>query len=697
MQRPALIFEQSPLFLIVCALLGLAYAYILYKNSGPWGKRTNYVLFGLRFLLATVIASLLVSPILKQIQNTIEEPTYIIAIDNSSSIANGTDSLERVSILQKIGEVANSHRQRGFKVRFRTIDDQQFEELPANLSFTAQQSNLAGLLENIRADYEGRNLGGVMLVSDGIYNEGIAPTFRDYKFKVATLGVGDTVPKADISINSLVYNKISYQGNKFPVLVQFTQQGYSGDRVNIAISRGGKLLASQPYILRGENQINEVKLLIDADEKGFQRYTVNISPLEGEFTTLNNRQQAYVEIIEGKENIAIIAAAPHPDIKALRLAIESNANYSFDQYLLSLPDDRNKLINNKTQYDLIIYHQIPDRRGYDRVLAQLELDGIASLFIFGGNSDLRSFNQSNKVLTLDAVPGEYDQINAVFNQGFVNFRLSEQLQQTFTELPPISVPFGKYNLSSGSSVMLYQQVGSITTTKPLIALNEEIEPKQAVLMGDGLWKWNLTSYVMNDNHEAFNELVTKLVQFLSSKEDRRKFKAYPVKNEFNTNEKVVFDTEVYNDLYERIYGNKINFSLKDDEGNAYEYSYITNENNTRYSMSGLPQGVYKYTASTTLGDENSQVSGEFVIKAIQIEDINLTADFNILRTLSQSTGGNFYKLDDIDSEDVTQLQAQGIIHTSEKYLPFINLQWLFFVLLALVATEWFLRKYNGSY
>ncbi len=680
-------------------LLGLAYAYILYKKSGPWGKRTNYVLFALRFLLATTIAALLVSPILKQIQNTIEEPTYIIAIDNSSSVANGTDSLRRASILQDVKGAAEDYRGQGFKVRFRTIDDQQFEELPTDLAFNAQQSNLSGLLENIKADYEGRNLGGVMLVSDGIYNEGIAPTYRDYKFKLTTLGVGDTVPKADVSINGLVYNKISYQGNKFPVLVQFTQQGFGGDQVNVSISRAGKLLASQQHTLRGENQINEVKLLLDADTKGFQRYAVTISPLEGEFTTLNNTQQAYVEIIEGKENIAIIAAAPHPDIKALRLAIESNANYTFDQYILSLPDDRSRLINNKTQYDLIIYHQVPDRNRYDRVLAQLELDEIPSLFIFGGNSDLRSFNQSNKVLTLDAVPGEYDQVNAVFNQGFVNFRLSELLQQTFTELPPISVPFGRFNLSPGSSVMLYQQVGSITTTKPLIALNEEIVPKQAVVIGDGLWKWNLTSYVINDNHEAFNELVTKLVQFLSSKEDRRKFKAYPVKNEYNTNEKVVFDTEVYNDLYERVYGNKINFSLKDDEGNTYEYSYITNENNTRYSMSGLPQGVYKYTASTTLGDESNQVSGEFVIKAIQIEDINLTADFNILRSLAQSTGGRFYKAEDIEQMkgDINKMQAQGIIHTSEKYLPFINLEGLFFVLLTLVATEWFLRKYNGSY
>lgn len=412
MQRPALIFEQSPLFLILCALLGLAYAYILYKKSGPWGKRTNYVLFGLRFLLTSVIAVLLVSPILKQIQNTIEEPTYIIAIDNSSSIANGTDSLERVSMLQKISEVANAHREQGFKVRFRTIDGQQLEELPADMTFNAQQSDISGFLEKIKADYEGRNLGGVLLVSDGIYNEGIAPTYRDYKFKVASLGIGDTVPKADVSINGLVYNKISYQGNKFPILVQFMQQGFSGKRVNVSISRAGKLLASQPYTLRGENQLNEVKLLIDADSKGFQRYSITISPLEGEYTTLNNTQQAYVEIIEGKENIAIIAAAPHPDIKSLRLAIESNANYTFDQYILSLPDDRNKLISNKTQYDLIIYHQIPDSRGYDRVLGQLKLDDIASLYIFGGNSGLRSFNQSNKVLTLDAVPGEYDQVNA---------------------------------------------------------------------------------------------------------------------------------------------------------------------------------------------------------------------------------------------------------------------------------------------
>ena len=94
MQRPALIFEHSPLFLIVCILIGLSYAILLYKKHGPWGPIWNRVLFGLRWATATVISILLVSPILKQIKNEIERPTFVIAIDNSSSIQETVDSTQ---------------------------------------------------------------------------------------------------------------------------------------------------------------------------------------------------------------------------------------------------------------------------------------------------------------------------------------------------------------------------------------------------------------------------------------------------------------------------------------------------------------------------------------------------------------------------------------------------------------------------
>jgi len=697
MQRPALIFEYSPLFLFVCALLGLAYAYLLYKKSGPWGANLNKLLFAFRFLLASIIAALLVSPILKQIQNTIEAPTYVIAVDNSASIASSTDSLKRQALQDQIAQIATQQKDQGFEVEVRTISGERFEEMPASLSFDYTKSDLSSFLEDISIDFEGRNLGGVMLVSDGIYNEGVSPTFRNYNYELNTVGIGDTVPKSDVSIKTLVYNKISYQGNKFPLIVQFAQKGFDGKKVNVSVIKNGTTIASESTSLKRGGQLNEIRFLIEAENRGFQRYTVRIQPLEGEHTTLNNVKQAYIEVIEGKENIAIIAAAPHPDIKALRFAVESNANYSFDQYILSLPADRARLSQNKKKYDLIIYHQLPDRRGFARQLSGL--DDIPALRIYGGATDIRRFNQENDVLTIDAVPGEFDNVNASFNQAFVNFKLSEDLQQTFQELPPITVPFGRMSLNKGSQVMLYQQVGSIVTNKPLVALNEEVTPKKAVILGDGLWKWNLTSYVINDSHEPFNELISKLVQFLSSKEDKRKFKAYPIKNEFTTNEPVIFDTEVYNDLYERVYGNKIDLSLKPVNGQASNYTFITNENNTRYTISGLDDGVYRYTATTVLGEQRTSVSGEFLVKDLQVEDINLTADFGLLRQLAEKTNGSFYTSDNLEQAktDLNTVEAQGVIHSSEKYLPFINLKWMFFLLLLLVSAEWFIRKYSGSY
>jgi len=697
MERPALIFEYSPLFIVLCVLLGLAYAFLLYRKRGPWSSSVNKVLFAVRFLLVAILASLLVSPILKQVQNIVEPPAYVLAIDNSTSVVSDMDSTDISEYLKTIKKIASEKKKEGFEVEYRQLTGE--TTVPTQSSFNASSSDLAGLLQIITDDFEGRNLAGVALFSDGIYNEGISPTYKNYAYPVNTVGIGDTIPKTDIAITSLIYNKISYQGNKFPLVVQFVQQGFTDEKVNVSVTQNGKVIDAKTSSLKGSNQLNEVKFLIEAEKKGYQRYGVNITVKEGEFSRSNNSKQAYVEVIEGKEHIALIAAAPHPDIKALRSAIESNANYSFDQFIMSFQNDRQRLANITKKYDLVIFHHLPTRNLPQSVFENIKKQNPPIFYLFGAETDLQAFNIANKVLTLDLVPGEYDNVTAAFNQSFVNFKLSDDLQQTFTELPPINVPYGNMNIVEGTKVLLYQQVGSIVTTKPLIAINEDKEPKTAVMLGDGLWKWKLTSYVVNDSQDVFNELITKLVQYLSSKEDKRKFKAYPVKNEFGINEKVVFDTEVYNDLYERVYNNKIKLSLKNEQGDVSNYSFITNENNTRYTISDLKAGVYTYSATTSLDGNQVEVNGELVIKDLQIEGINLTADFSLLRSLAKQSGGRFYnyKLLENNQLPTDKLQAQGVIHSSEKYLPVINLKWMFFLLLILASVEWFIRKYSGSY
>ncbi len=109
--------------------------------------------------------------------------------------------------------------------------------------------------------------------------------------------------------------------------------------------------------------------------------------------------------------------------------------------------------------------------------------------------------------------------------------------------------------------------------------------------------------------------------------------------------------------------------------------------------------MYRYDASTTLVGERMTASGEFVVREIELEKLNLTADFGLLRKLAENSGGSFFNQSQLDelTNELANEKSQGIIRTDEKYLPFINLQWIFVLILILVSAEWFVRKFSGSY
>ena len=92
-------------------------------------------------------------------------------------------------------------------------------------------------------------------------------------------------------------------------------------------------------------------------------------------------------------------------------------------------------------------------------------------------------------------------------------------------------------------------------------LNVKDERKTAVMLGEGLWRWKLNEFDRFENSAAFDEVFGKLIQYLSTSEDKRKFKSYPVKNEFSDTEPVIFESQVYNDIFEPVFGNAVEISL----------------------------------------------------------------------------------------------------------------------------------------
>lgn len=697
MQKIQLLFDNSPWLILPSLLVGIAYALLLYLKGRKlgtvsWGKTVNYVLAGLRFVLVTLLCLLIVGPFIKQIRNTIEEPIIVFAVDNSASVLSAGDSAqwipEILALQQKI-------QQQDYLVETRSFSSTDTLE---TISFTEQRSDIAGLLSDIETEYEGRNLASVVLVSDGIYNEGVSPAYASYPFKLHSIGVGDTVPQQDLKVSNLYFNKIAYQGNKFPLVAEISNTGFSGESVAVSVNYRGKTIANEQITFNQERGIARVEFLLEATEEGMSHYVVAVEEREGEFTPENNISHAYVEIIEGKESILLVAQSPHPDIKALKLAIEQNKNYEVETAILGLSSwDPSTAANSK--FDLIILHQLPGRGLNDTQLNQLVQDANALWYIVGEQSNIAMFNQSNGLLEIISQNNETDEVRPLFNPSFKGFQLENEDQTTIDGFIPLKAPFGRINFKGEHTSLLYRQVGNVKTSQPLLVTGEIDEKKQAVLLADGVWKWRLQEYARNDNTQAFDAFFTKLIQFLSAKEDKRRFKVYPVRSEFEDTEPVVFETEIYNDIYEEVYGQSVSLSLTGEDGEKRNFSYVTNENNTQYRIGNLPEGIYRYQASVSLNDEQLTSNGEFSVRRLEIETLNLTANHDLLRELSQTSGGQFTTSDELDilSNTFQEQKLQSKIYTSEAFLPIINLKWLFFLLLLLVAAEWSIRKYMGSY
>ncbi len=691
MNQQRLLFEYSPGFILLCVALGIGYAYVLYRNKHTWSRTTNQLLFTFRAVLVTFLAFLLIGPILKLTLNNYEKPTLVFLVDNSLSVRETIDSVQWQPVHSEINKTIESLESLGFGVELSTLS--QSDEL----KFDEPTSDLNGAVRNKVGEYEGKNLAGVIVMSDGIYNAGSSPLYTPLKVPVCTVGIGDTTERTDIVLRNVLYNKIAYQGNQFPLRAEVMIRGLREQEIVASVYQKGKLLARDRKN-SGTRSILEFDFQIDAAEKGLQRLDISIEPSPQERNKKNNYASAFVEVVEGKKKILMVAPAPHPDIKAIRAVVEKNSNYELIVHIPGVKEAATESLKSGN-VDLAIFHQAIDYGGKTTSLFnQLRDSGTPLLIMLGERSNLRQLAANGIPISFET-PGQWDAVTPTINPDFKDFGFSDQLNNVFARYPPANVPFGKFTYPPSASILLFQRIGRVNTERPLLFTTTADEQKVGALLGDGIWKWRLDEFAETQKTDAFDEVFSKLIQYLSTREDKRKFRSFPIQHEFTVSEPVIFESQVYNELFEQIYGQKIDLVLNDERGGTLQYSYITSPGGSRYRIGGLRDGVYRYTSSTEIGGRRESVTGEFLVTEQNIESQNLTADFGLLRKWADNTGGKFYKAENLPqlAVDFSRVEAQSLIHSEESFNPLINLKLVFFFLLMLISAEWFARKYLGGY
>lgn len=621
-----------------------------------------------------LILLLLLNPLIRKVDNDIERPLVVVGVDNSSSIQAIHDNEELGQLkeslddlIQNVGD-ANDYR----------MVWQDLEGNADSLGYDDPVTDVSKFLDQVGDDFSGENLASVVLLSDGIYNRGASPAYRSFRYPVYTLGLGDTLAQKDAAIVRVRHNEVAYSGNEFPVRIELSGEAYAGKRSDVRISEKGKRLLS--FDFEWKNEKTDTTVFLQADEEGLKHYTISLSGFDDELTKENNRHDMFIEVLESQKKVLISGRSPHPDMRAIRTALEQTGNYEIEVFIPG--------INEK-----------PESKGYD---VQILFDGSAPV---KDNSGVWLINSSETGQHLNlasflrvSTQGRPDNVVPALNKEFSTFKLTTEVAH-LNGYPPVQVPFGDYQLSGPYEILLYQQVGSVQTEKPLLAVYDDGNKKMAVSLGTGMWQWKLQEAARYGNHEVYDELVQKLVQFLSIDENKKQFRVKPGQDFFTEGERVFFDVEIYDEIFESLEGQPYGLSITNETDETQNFNFVFGSGNKTASTTTLPAGTYSYTASTSVGGKRLEDKGEFVVNALQLELKQLQADHDILRRVSDKSGGKYYHLSQLDELESELLDSdfQGIIHSDVNRQPLISVLWVLLLIAGLLAMEWVLRKAWGAY
>ena len=667
------------LLLLVSILIAAGLSFYQYLYKVKIKSNVTLLLPFLRFFSIFGLLLLLINPIVsRKTVETVKTPLPIV-IDNSASITDLKADKSAMEVFQKLSE--NSDLANKFDVQTYQFDT---DFLPSDtINFKGTQSNIGVVAKNLNNIYKNQHYPTV-LISDGNQTSG-----EDYVFgfnpdnKVYPIAVGDTTTYLDLRISQLNVNKYAFHKNKFPVEVFLNYAGTKSINATFKISQGNTVLNQQTVDFSSSKKSATLNVLLPADKVGLQILKATILSKEREKNTYNNIKNFAVEVIDQKTEVALVSSISHPDLGAIKRSIETNAQR---KVTILKPNQ----VNSLTNYNVLILYQ-PNAE-FKAIFDQNENAKINTWIITGNDTDYNFLNQ-NQSSYVFKMSGSKEDYLASFDSQFNLFALDDI---GFAQFPPLENPFGAITASGNTNVLLSSTIRNIATNQPLLAFAENKGKRSAFLFGENIWKWRANAYVSKKSFTDFDIFLDKTIQYLASNNAR---KSLVVTHErfYNSGEGIEITAQYFNKNYELDERARLTIAVTNTKTKQVKnYDLLRTTNAFQVNLDGLSAGNYAFTVKEL--NSNSVYSSSFEVLDFDIEKQFVNPDWNKLNQLATQTKGKAFLPNQTDTL-IKQLLAdesyKAIQKTLVKKSSLIDWIWLLVLIAISLASEWFIRKYNG--
>ncbi len=709
-----LTFAVSPVVLAVAAVGAGALAWWSYGRSTPAVSGARRLgLAALRFAALFLVLVLLVDPVWRRVTRTGEPPLLAVLVDDSESLQLGPEGATPADRVRAALDGLPSDAALRF-YRFSSDAAPAGPTLPGDsLAFAGERTDVAGALSRVEADFAGRNLRGVVLVSDGRVTDGRNPAYLAERFSVPiwTAVAGDSVSSRDLRLERAVTNDVARVGSPLPIQAGIRATGFEGQTAAVTVSSGGRVLARQSVAVPPDGAEATVDLSVTPTAPGVRRYTIAVGPLAGEATTRNNSRTVTVRVLDDARRVLLVAAGPSPDLAALRATLDADRSVDLTVRTQRAPGQfyEGALPDALGRFDLVVLAGYPGAAAdpaTSQRLAQAVAGGLPALFVQTSATDVSQlgtvFGDVLPVAPAQARGGAVEVSLAPTAAGEAHPVLGGLgvAPARLGALPPLVVTSTRWALQPGARVLATVRRGGTVLDAPLLVIRQNGQVRSAALLGAGSWRWRTLPDDLGDLRGVYGLLVDRLVRWSTATRDRRPVRVRPDRALFGERDRVGFTGQVYGESLAPIDDARLELTVR-APGGAVERATMRPLGNGRYvaDLGVRPPGSYAFTAQATRGGQRlGDDRGTFGVGRLAAEFREPGADPALMRQVAVRSGGGVVGLDTLGAF-VSGLRRSGALAdrplVREDETPLLQIGWLLAVALALLTVEWVWRKRVG--
>ena len=633
---------------------------------------------GLRFLTLFILGVLLLNLKLKQKETQLIKPNLAVVVDNSNSIKKLSQDDIATQFLSTLKATSLSDK---FNIDYYSFGSS-LEALDT-LGFSKKQTNISNVFSNLKEVYS-KATAPTILLTDG--NQTVGEDFiissLTYNQPIYPVVLGDSILKSDLRINTIQHNKYAFLGNEYPVEVNLSYVGNNSINQKFIIFNGAQKIFSKSVSFSKEDRTQVIQFNLKANRIGKQFYTAVLENLKGEENTINNSRKFNISVIDERTKVLLVSSISHPDIGTLIKAIETNKQR---KVTLVKPTD-NFDIN---EYQLVINYQ-PNAK-FKSIFDKLKLYDKNYLTLTGLHTDWIFLNSVSANFTRNIInqPQEY---NVNINKDFTLFQYDSFDIEAF---PPLLDFYGDLKLKNKANTVFYQQIGAISTDSPLLSFYEQGNRREALLIGEGIWKWRSKNYMNQKNFEFFDAFIGKTIQYLSSTNKKERL-IIDAEDEYFLGE-----TKISAQYFDKNYQFDSNVKLKcvltnTETKEKFNYDFSPGVTNYILDLTSIEPATYEYN----IHNKSKEITkkGTFMVLDFNIEAQFLNADVTKLRQLASNSKNKLYFSSNYNSLFETLLnddQYKPVQKVKIIEKPLIEWEYLLGLLIILLSIEWLLRKYKG--